>query len=177
VRALAEPVPKRSFDAASGVWHSEAPGRVVAVVATDGGVATLDTDGDGLADNDAALGITTDERVALAALYSPGQELWRVPITHFSDDAWDDPGDGSFDGGASYPPDPDPANGRQNLDNPSRQCGSTIRVENASMSETVPIAGTPFALSLRQRAQQSVRLERPRAHRARLRTERYAKPT
>ena len=35
----------------------------------------------------ATLGVTVGERQKLAALYQPGQSLWRVPIPHFS--PWD----------------------------------------------------------------------------------------
>ena len=57
------------------------------MVAVTGGLADLDIDVDGAAVHAgalAALGITDAEREKLATLYTPGQSLWRVPITHFS---------------------------------------------------------------------------------------------
>ena len=34
-----------------------------------------------------ALGVTAEERARIATLYTAGQSLWRVPLTHFS--PWD----------------------------------------------------------------------------------------
>ena len=45
---------------------------------------SVDTDGDDIADN---TGIGNAEREQLAALYDPGDELWRVELPHFS--TWD----------------------------------------------------------------------------------------
>jgi hypothetical protein len=53
-------------------------------------MAELDLDGSGMPADASALselGVTDAERLRLAALYSVGQELWRVPIPHFS--PWD----------------------------------------------------------------------------------------
>ena len=43
-------------------------------------------DGQGVANAEAlaTLKVTDSERQKLAALYEVGQELWRVPITHFT---------------------------------------------------------------------------------------------
>ena len=60
------------------------------VISESGGMANLDTDGDGdsdAADYPAALKLTDGERTALAPLYAPGDELFRVPIPHLS--PWD----------------------------------------------------------------------------------------
>jgi hypothetical protein len=92
----------------TGQWVASATGRIVKILTTAAGMAGLDVDGSGLPATDAqyaALGIATAERQALAMLYPVGQELWRVPVDHFS--AWDSnwgwgpPGDAS---GPSGPP-------------------------------------------------------------------------
>ncbi|MBI3182150.1 MAG: hypothetical protein HYZ28_08390 [Myxococcales bacterium] len=83
-------VPSGAFDAEKGQWVGDQDGRVVKLLSITGGKADLDIDGSGVAASTAAyaaLGVTDDERTALASLYSPGQTLWRVPLTHFS--SWD----------------------------------------------------------------------------------------
>ncbi|MFN8511498.1 MAG: hypothetical protein U0841_02675 [Chloroflexia bacterium] len=75
------------YDRAKGQWIPALNGLVVKIVGVTGGRADLDLDGDGNADDGAALGITDAERAQLASLYAVGQSLWRVPISHFS--AWD----------------------------------------------------------------------------------------
>jgi hypothetical protein len=83
-------VPPGAYDPSVGAWIPEPNGKVMAVLSTAGGVATLDTNGDGQA-NDAAmlaaLGITVAEQQALAARTTAGQQLWRLVTRYFS--AWD----------------------------------------------------------------------------------------
>jgi RHS repeat-associated protein len=77
------PVPTGTWDPARGVWVPTTDGRVIAVVATAGGVAEIDVTGDGVPDGDAVLaplGITPQERQRLAATYAPGTKLQRTPI-------------------------------------------------------------------------------------------------
>src|SRR5262249_14842748 len=80
-------VPNGTYDPPTGHCVPEAHGQVLAVLRVTGGLADIDSDGDGLADDAtklAALGFTNAERAQLAALYQPGQSLWRSPIVHFS---------------------------------------------------------------------------------------------
>lgn len=86
-------VPTGYYDRQAGRWIGSENGRVVKIIDEAGGLANLDTDGDGVADNGSvitptmALTITIAERQQLAALYQAGQSLWRVPLTHFT--PWD----------------------------------------------------------------------------------------
>ena len=86
-------VPMGYYDDDHAHWVPSDNGRVVEIVSISGGLADLDTDGDGVADNGAVitptkvLTMTTAERTRLADLYAAGQSLWRVPIPHFS--IWD----------------------------------------------------------------------------------------
>ena len=83
-------VPTGSYDRINGRWVPSTSGRVVKVLSITGGQANLDLDGSNTAASDAAyvaLGVTVAERQQLATLYTSGQSLWRVPITHFS--TWD----------------------------------------------------------------------------------------
>jgi hypothetical protein len=79
-------VPSGDYDRRTGMWMPLPNGVVVQVLAVAGGQASLDVDGSGLPASDAvlaALGVGSDELQALAALYAPGQSLWRVPIDRF----------------------------------------------------------------------------------------------
>lgn len=77
-------VPAMYHDQPKGQWIDFDNGRVIKILGITGGLADLDTTGSGTADNGVALGITTAERAQLAALYSAGTSLWRVPIPHFT---------------------------------------------------------------------------------------------
>jgi RHS repeat-associated protein len=79
-------VPVGYYDRDKAAWIPSNNGRVIKILSVSG-LAELDTDGDGLADNGVALGVTDAERQQLASLYTVGQSLWRVPIPHFS--PWD----------------------------------------------------------------------------------------
>ena len=75
-------VPSGYYDREAGQWVPVDDGRVIAIVGESGGLAEVDTDGDGSADS--GLGITDAERQRLAAVYDPGKSLWRVAIEHFT---------------------------------------------------------------------------------------------
>ncbi|MDP2673555.1 MAG: RHS repeat-associated core domain-containing protein [Dehalococcoidia bacterium] len=138
-------VPAGYYDRDRGVWVPSDNGRVVKIVTITSGLADLDTDGDGAADNDPALGVTDAERERLANLYTVGQSLWRVPITHFT--PWDynwpygPPGDAEGppgQGGAPPGPDKD-----------CESAGSTIECQNQTLGERIAVTGTPFSLNYR----------------------------
>jgi hypothetical protein len=83
-------VPVGAYDSARSAWIPEADGVVLEVISETAGLADLDLDGDGNAEDStayAAAGIDDDEREAVAELYAPGAELWRVEMGHFS--SWD----------------------------------------------------------------------------------------
>jgi hypothetical protein len=83
-------VPSGSYDKQTGLWMPEANGRVVQILSITNGQANLDLTGGGTPASDTdltALGVNVAERQQLAALYSVGQSLWRVPVNHFT--SWD----------------------------------------------------------------------------------------
>lgn len=138
-------VPSGYYDRQAGKWMASANGRVVQVLASVSGLAGLDADGDGAADDGArltALGVTDAERGQLAQLYAAGQTLWRVPVTHFT--PWDFNWPFGPPPGASPPAMRRPARPRPTR--PARQCGSIIGCETQSLGEDIPLTGTPFGL-------------------------------
>ncbi|WP_329538059.1 hypothetical protein OG568_58370 (plasmid) [Streptomyces sp. NBC_01450] len=141
------PVPLGSYDPHATHWTAEPNGLVLAFLATTGGTVDLDITGDGQpdpADALAALGITEAERTLLAATYSPGQQLWRVPLAHFC------PQDLNWcalpkDREATFPSSPlaqtDPVT--------NEGChvrGSIIDVDNQLLLERIALAGTGLSL-------------------------------
>ncbi|WP_437724312.1 DNRLRE domain-containing protein [Sorangium sp. So ce861] len=152
-------VPLGYYDAQKGAWVPADDGRVIDILDVIGGLASVDIDGDGAADDAselAALGITAEELQQLAGQYTPGTSFWRSLVTHFTpwDCNWpygappdaesppggpdDDDGDGDGDGGG----DGDGAG----PDDPSVECGSIIECESQALGESFPITGTPFSL-------------------------------
>ena len=143
---VGEVVPVGYYDRQKGQWIPSDNGRVISVVSIQSGMAELDMDGDGLADGGGTLAITDQERRMLATLYSPGQSLWRVPVTHFSpyDCNWPP----SISADAINP------NGGLPQQNSGVSCpyiveGSVIECQNQVLGESIPVTGTPYSLNYR----------------------------
>jgi hypothetical protein len=148
------PVPVGYYDGNKGEWIPDDAGIVLDILDTSGGVAQVDSDGDGFADNASrlsALNLSTLELEELARKYSSGDSLWRMQIKHFS--TWD------FNLGWSLPNDADywDENPQSNVTN-SADCrnqnsqtadGSIIECSEQVLGESVPIVGTPLSLNYR----------------------------
>jgi RHS repeat-associated protein len=137
-------VPTGSYDRERGTWIGSPNGRVIKIMSITDGLVDLDTDGDGTADNGVGLGVTEAEQQQLAALYQPGQSLWRVPITHFS------PLDCNWPYGPSpdaRPPQQRPPRTGNPVTDPCLEKNSIIECENQILRERVSIVGTPFSLN------------------------------
>ena len=146
------PVPDGWYDREGAAWVASDNGRVMEVLGVDGtGRATIDFDGDGSADSDAALaaaGFTDAERTQLAALYGPGTQLWRTPIPHLT--PWDCNWPYNPPEDATEPPPDDRANDEgRDEDDPDCTQGSIIECQTEVLGESLPVAGTPFQLSYR----------------------------
>ena len=142
------PVPMGYYDREQGQWIAAPNGIVIDIVGEAGGRAQLDSDGDGVADTAAklaALGIDDAELAKLADLYAPGASLWRSPISHFT--PWDYNWPYGLPDGADDPNQPGPDGGDPPGDDRCGASGSIILCESQVLGETVPIAGTPYALS------------------------------
>lgn len=141
-------LPAAYLDRATGQWVGAENGRVVAVLAENGGRAVLDVTGGGqaaTAESLAALGITDAELDIVAQLYEPGQRLWRVPIRHFT------PWSITLPFRSIDPPGPDgrlpTAGDSKDLDKPTvTSFAGTIEVENQILAQALPLAGTGLSL-------------------------------
>lgn len=143
---VGESVPTGYYDRERAAWVPSESGVVLAILDELDGLAAIDLDGDDIAEDDetlAAAGITVEERAELAALYEPGQTLWRAPITHFT--PWDCnwPYGPPFD--AIFPDDDffrDPDHER-----PCTRAGSVIQCERQSLGQFVDVPGTHVTLA------------------------------
>ncbi|MGH8487836.1 MAG: RHS repeat-associated core domain-containing protein, partial [Gammaproteobacteria bacterium] len=145
-------VPVGWYDKAKSAWIPSANGRVIKILSTTGGTASLDTDGDDLADDTAtltALGITDAELAQLASLYPAGKTLWRSPITHFT------PWDCNWPYGPpldSEPPPPPDDSQDPPPDEDSDDCpGCSINAQARTLGELLPITGTAYTLHYQSR--------------------------
>ncbi|MCP3142346.1 PA14 domain-containing protein [Pyxidicoccus xibeiensis] len=142
-------VPTGYYNRQLGAWQADLDGRVVKVVAINGGLADVDVTGDGVADTGPALsdlGFTNDERQRLATLYTAGTSLWRVPLTHLT--PWDCNWPFGFPDDATEPPD-DAPEGDEPEPNSCTTSGSIIECENQTLGEALPVTGTPYTLNYR----------------------------
>ncbi|MBJ7470981.1 MAG: hypothetical protein JHD16_06740 [Solirubrobacteraceae bacterium] len=138
-------VPTGYYDRADGQWKAGPNGKVLKVVSKTGGIAGIDVTGDGAADTGEALtklGITDDERRAVAARYDVGEELWRVPLDHFT------PWDHNWPYGP--PPGAKPPKLKefewQDPNDPCKAKGSVIGCETQTLGEAIPLVGTDQTL-------------------------------
>lgn len=139
-------VPVGYYDRQQAAWIPSKNGRVLKILAINGGLADLDVTGSGVVADAAtlsALGVTDAERQRLAALYPAGQSLWRVPITHFT--PWDYNWPYGLPAGAQAPQQPAPETDEP-LDKPTCRPGSIIECQNQTLGEALAVAGTPFRL-------------------------------
>ena len=144
-------VPTGHYDRVRGAWAPLDDGVVIRILSIDDtGRARLDLDGDGsedTAERHAFLGISDAERSTLATLYSAGQSLWRMAVSHFSTI------DGNY--GSLFPADSDrsPDLNRPIKDQGSHTdaetCGSIIECQEQVLGERLPLTGTPFTLNYR----------------------------
>jgi RHS repeat-associated protein len=136
------PVPLGYFDRNQQKWLPAANGVVIKILTVANGTVTIDSDGDGVADN--LPGLSGDELAQLALLYTAGQTLWRVTVNHFTpfDENW--PFATPIDAISPNLPQPDT---QPTVFAPSQACGSIIDCENQRLGESIPITGTPYSLS------------------------------
>ena len=147
-------VPAGYYDEARAVWVPSQNGLAIELLGVDGGLVTVDANGDGEADDLAtlaAIDMSTEERAELAERYTDlPTSIWRVPISHFS------PWDFNLPNGPrpappelGEAPSPPPAIARD-LETPEENCskpGSIIECQGQALGERVSIGGTPFSLA------------------------------
>ena len=148
---VGEIVPVGWYDYDKAAWIPSDNGRVIEILRIDNGQAVLSVSregGEATSQELDELGITEEELIKLAGIYSEGQSLWRSPVTHFS--LWDcNCPYGTPDGSTS--PNPKVArNGDQ--DSPDEDChrgGCVLNAESQVLGEDIVLTGVPFSLHYR----------------------------
>jgi hypothetical protein len=139
-------IPEGYYDREKAAWVASDNGVVVHILAITSGEAILDVDGSNTPATPqaySALGITGAERQQLATLYQPGQSLWRVPVSHFSD--WDS-NMGYSSGTDSRTAGVSPPSGDNKTDCAHVVYSSIIECQNQVLRQNIPLTGTPFSL-------------------------------
>ena len=140
-------IPSGYYDRKAEAWISSDNGVVLQILAISNGVADIDLNGDGVADDPTAIGIDTAERQSLATLYSARQSVWRIPVAHFT--SWDFnfsftvPGDAKTPD--QLPPYSIPAPSNEDCGG-DRDGNSVINCYTQTLRESIPIVGTTYAL-------------------------------
>lgn len=141
-------VPMGWYDRERAQWVPEQDGVIIKILGAGAGLAEVDTNGDGLADDPASLaarGIDDAERARLATLYPAGRSLWRVQTKHFS---WIDLNypRGSPD---ARPPRQDPPERDDPKDCNNTASGSIIECQSQVLGERLGVLGTRLTLDYR----------------------------
>jgi RHS repeat-associated protein len=143
-------VPVAYWDKTKNAWIPSDDGKVIKILSITNGLADIDADGDGVADDAtklSALSITAAEREKLAG-YPVGKTLWRAMLAHLS----------TYDcnylvgpqPGATPPNQPPPKTANKDKpDKPSCSDGSIIECQSQTLGETLPITGTGLSLNYR----------------------------
>ncbi|HVP61522.1 MAG TPA: RHS repeat-associated core domain-containing protein [Myxococcaceae bacterium] len=142
-------VPVGWYDRWVGQWVPSNNGVVLSLLGNSGGSASIDLDGDGIAETDSLLegiGITAEERRMLAQTYSSPTTIWRSPISHFTpyDLNWNVFG---IPADALPPPSPDTPDGTAGEPDPECHEGSIVECENQVLGQRVSLAGTNYSLT------------------------------
>ena len=142
-------VPVGHYDRRLGLWVAMPDGVAIDILGQSAGLADLDTNGDGQADDATQLashGIDDLERATIATLWPTGGSMWRSRVPHFSAIDTNLP---------PLTPDPystPPRRRRYGDPDPCPRSGSIIGCEDQTLGEKVPILGTPFDLVYQSRA-------------------------
>ena len=131
------------YDREKGQWEPGLRGSVIELLDINDGLATVDTDGDGKADDQDKLeeqGITESDLKELGRRYEAGQQLWHGEMRHFSA--------GLFQAQGTAPSNAEAPVRRglvtKTLDAPTYADGMVIESQASTHNE--PITGTPFTL-------------------------------
>ena len=139
-------VPVGYYDSDRAAWIAADNGKVIEILSIVDGKANVDIDGDKIAEGSDALttfGITENEQVKLATLYTAGQTIWRVPLAHFSTY---DLNYGRDCGGPCEDPNRDNVKKENKKLDPNIECGSIIQCESQILGETIPVTNVPWSL-------------------------------
>ncbi len=141
-------VPNGFYDRQRAVWAAEQNGLAISIVSMTNNAADLDVDGSGnvaSAATLAGLGMGDGkEQEQLAKLYKNGQNLWRVPVAHFSATDFNFFGPTAQQKFIDFPD-------KFKRDDPNKDppTDPNFELDNQTVRQSLPIVGTPFSLNYR----------------------------
>jgi RHS repeat-associated protein len=139
-------VPAGSYDRQKAAWVPEDNGRVIKILGVTNGLAQVDLDGSGVAADSGTLAtnqFTTVELQQLAANYTSGTTLWRMPMAHFCAKDWNF---GILWNGAKSPNTPGDKP-RTSPEDKSPPNYGTVNYSSQVFEEAIPLVGVPMALN------------------------------
>jgi RHS repeat-associated protein len=146
---VGEIAPLGYFDRTLAAWIPLQNGKIIKIISTTNGVASISVNEDGVtlatqAELD-VLGITQSELTQLATSYTVGDELLRAQIAHFSPHDYNWPYGPPTD--AVVPVKPDEPEEKEI--EPCEKDGCIIEAENQVLGERIDVTGTPYKLNYR----------------------------
>lgn len=151
-------VPNGYYDRDRAVWVPSQNGLVLKILGVTNGLAQVDLTGSNVIADATALAaaaFTTAELQRIASTYSPGQSLWRVPLSHFS--AWD----WNWALGISPPKSPNTPGDKPKGD-PCDTCPpkyGEVNFTTQVFQEAIPLVGVPMTLNYSSARVPDYRLE------------------
>ncbi|HET8934000.1 MAG TPA: hypothetical protein VFN67_11195, partial [Polyangiales bacterium] len=143
-------VPTGFYDEDINEWEAVDSGLVLKILGEQAGLATIDSNGDNIAESPAtlaALAIDDAERAVLATRYEPGDSFWRVRLSHFCSY---DMNFGLVPDGSTYPPPPTSSPQVPPQDPHAPPCtmsgNSSVTCFRQVLDEEVAITGSEHAL-------------------------------
>ncbi|MDG5815419.1 RHS repeat-associated core domain-containing protein [Chitinispirillales bacterium ANBcel5] len=138
-------VPTGYYDKQKAAWIPSDNGIIIDILSVENGIASIDIEGNGQAaqpEDLEDLDIGDEELAYLASLYTAGQSLWRVPMTHFT--PWDCnwPYGPPLDAVAPMLPEVE----KDLIDESCITSGSIIEDQHQVLGQAINISGTPFDL-------------------------------
>lgn len=139
-------VPNGHYDRDQAAWVPSQNGLVLKILGVTNGLAQVDLTGSNVVADAtllAAASFTTAELQQLASTYSPGQSIWRVPLSHFS--AWD----WNFGLGIQPPKSPNTPGDKPMPDIWDKCCKKfgDVNFTTQVFEEDIPLVGVPMALN------------------------------
>ena len=150
-------VPSGYYDRERSAWMPSQNGIVLKILGVTNGLAQVDLTGSNVVADAATLAassFTTAELQQLASTYSPGQSLWRVPLSHFCAIDW------NWALGITPPTSPNtPGDKPDKNPNDTAEGWGAVNLSSQVFEESVPLVGVPMALNYSSARVPDYRLE------------------
>ncbi len=146
-------VPSGYYDRDQAAWVPQENGLLIQIIGVTNGLAQVQLTGSNVIADATALAaasFTTAELQRLASTYSPGQSIWRVPLSHFSVWDWNWAASGNGPGGNGPNGNPSAGGGgpkpQSNPSDGTPNNYGNVNFTTQVFGESIPLVGVPVAL-------------------------------